>query len=161
MQPKDRLYDIMMRTVYNLKYIEENKDSNGPYETTQLLNSFIGAVAHPWEKYKQELNAITLDEAQVRGWPIIEKERPDDKDPENLGDLIRLMRNGIAHGNIIPYPDSNMEIRSVLIWNLKPNGTRDWGAVLPVDILRQFLFKFVELATNMHNTNDSNRYDAS
>ena len=36
---------------------------DGPFEVTQLINSFLGALAHPWESLKSELNEITIDEA--------------------------------------------------------------------------------------------------
>jgi hypothetical protein len=38
----------------NLKFIEEHKRRDGPYEVTQLLNSFLGALAFPWEEYRHE-----------------------------------------------------------------------------------------------------------
>ena len=161
MMPKETVYDIMKRTIFNLKFIEQHKNREGPYEITQLLNSFMGAVAHPWEKYKKELNSITLDEAHAIGWPAIEKERRKDRDPENLGDLIRLIRNGLAHGNITPYPDPNDEIRSVLIWNINRSNVRDWGAVLTVEVLRDLLFKFVELSKEIHYRDVGNIDDSA
>ena len=34
----------------NLDFIEQHKSDDGPYEVTQLINSFLGALAHPFGK---------------------------------------------------------------------------------------------------------------
>ncbi len=61
------------------------------------------------------------------------------------------MRNGIAHGNIIFYPDINKEIQYVSIWNNKYKTTiREWGTTLSIDTMRSFLFNFVDLAEQLH-----------
>jgi HEPN pEK499 p136 len=101
----------------NLLFIEEHKTPNGPFEVTQLLNSFLGALAHPWEAYQNELCAKRLVEAAMLGWPNIAKERPRDRDPETLGDLVRLMRNAIAHGNVEFLPGSATDIKAIRVWN--------------------------------------------
>jgi hypothetical protein len=45
--PIEPVRDIMRRTMQNLKFVEGHRGANGPYEVTQLLNSFLGALAHP------------------------------------------------------------------------------------------------------------------
>jgi hypothetical protein len=133
----------------NLKFIEDRKTKNGPYEVTQLINSFLGALAHPWEIFKEELKSVSLAEAESQGWPIIIKEYQQDNNPKNLGDLLRLIRNGLAHGNIEFIPDSNNEIRSIRIWNHE-RGERTWGANITVQEMRRFLDLFVDLAQELH-----------
>lgn len=161
MQPEEPVYEIMQRTMYNLEFVEKNKSIEGPYETTQLLNSFLGALAHHWEQYRKELNKITIEKAHSMGWPKVEKELDSDINPKHLGDLIRLIRNGLAHGNFILYPDSKKEIKSVLVWNINiRSGVRDWGAILTIVVLRQFLLKFVELAEKIHKMSPSRKGDA-
>jgi hypothetical protein len=49
MMPYEPVLDIMRRTMANLEFVEEHKSDIGPFEVTQLLNSFLGALAHPWE----------------------------------------------------------------------------------------------------------------
>jgi len=73
MQPENPLLDVMNRTIYNLHFIEDEAKNEGPYEVTQLVNSFLGALAHPWEKFKIELETISLEEAQDKGWPLVKK----------------------------------------------------------------------------------------
>jgi hypothetical protein len=144
MKPNDPVFDIMRRTMSNLKFIEGQATSKGPYEITQLLNSFLGAMAHPWENMKKELNGLSIDGLVERGWPEVCQDCPTDKRPKSLGDLIRLLRNGIAHGNIKYIGNDKGEIRAVRIEN-RNNGKRTWGTTLEINAMRQFLKCFVDL----------------
>ena len=156
MNPDEPVRDVMRRTMFNLRLIEEQAMKDGPYEVTQLVNSFLGALAHPWERFKKELREISLAEAEAMGWPRIAKERPRDSDPQHLADLLRLMRNGIAHGNIVFWPDSNNEIKAIQLWNTR-GGKRTWGTMLTVDVMRALLDRFVELAEQLHESADHAR----
>jgi hypothetical protein len=73
MMPREPVRDMMRRTMQNLQFVEAHKGPNGPYEVTQLLNSFLGALAHSWEKYQAELCAKSLAEAAKVGWPDISR----------------------------------------------------------------------------------------
>lgn len=150
MMPSDPVRDIMRRTMANLEFVEAKATLEGPYETTQLINSFLGALAHPWEAMRPQLEEMTLTEAEGRGWPDIKKEREQDRDPANLGDLIRLMRNGLAHGNIDFFPGGDGRIAALRVWNALPNGARSWGAVVSTADLRAFLFAFAALIEEIH-----------
>jgi hypothetical protein len=145
MMPHEPVRDMMRRTMQNLQFVEAHKGPNGPYEVTQLLNSFLGALAHPWEKYQVELCSKSLTEAAKIGWPDILKERRADRDPTSLGDLIGLMRNAIAHGNIDFLPGPTAEIQALRVWNMN-RGRRTWGALVSVADMRIFLGCFVQLA---------------
>jgi hypothetical protein len=111
--PHDPVRDIMRRTMHNLQFVEAQAGADGPYEVTQLVNSFPGALAHPWEAYRHDLTAASLEAAHSAGWPAVAKERPSDRDPDSLGDLARLMRNALAHGNVEFLPDASAEIRAL------------------------------------------------
>ena len=82
MMPNEPLRDVMRRTMKNLEFVERSATPTGPFEVTQLINSFIGALAHPWEQLKAELNDMPLSDAA--GWPIITKELPSDADPDSI-----------------------------------------------------------------------------
>lgn len=147
MMPGESVPELMRRTMFNLRFIQEKRGPNGPYEVTQLVNSFLGALAHPWEKYKRELAAIPLASAFENGWPRVSPLDPSNEDPATLGDLIRLIRNGIAHGNIEFASDANGEISLIRIWNtLTGSRRRTWEAILTVHEMEAFLHKFVEQA---------------
>ncbi len=132
--PTEPIRDIMRRTIANLKFIERHAEPNGPYEVTQLVNSFLGALAHPWEVMQDDLMQLSLVEAAARGWPPITKELITDREPRSLGELIGLMRNSFAHRNIKFLAGRKSEIRALRIWNKHPRtGIRTWGAVVTVD----------------------------
>jgi hypothetical protein len=132
MNPTEPARDLMRRTMVNLRFIEAHQASDGPYEVTQLINSFLGALAHPWERYRTDLQRLPLAEAGRLGWPEMEKELTEDVDPNSLGDLLRLVRNAFAHGNIEFIPDSSGDIQQIRFWNNNRSGRRTWGAVLTV-----------------------------
>jgi hypothetical protein len=147
---QDRVSMVMERTMWNLEFIDKHKQETGPYEVTQLVNSFLGALAHPWEELQAEFKRRTIEEAEKDGWPKVSKDSPEDVDPKHLGDLLRLMRNGIAHGNIQFLPEGDCEIEFIRIVNIDPRcGHRTWGTVLKKQDMRQFLDKFVETARKL------------
>jgi HEPN pEK499 p136 len=145
-QPKNQLFDMMERTMSNLDFIEKHKAEHGPFEVTQLINSFLGAMVHPWEELVEDFDELSLETAEIYGWPHVTKQRDRDQNPDSLKTLLRWMRNGIAHGNLKFIPDQNDQIEKVEIWNIDDLGRRNWGAVLHVNDLRQFLQCFVKEA---------------
>jgi hypothetical protein len=149
--PTEPLLDIMRRSMANLAFIEAHAGPAGPYEVTQLINTFLGALAHPFEAMRGDLIALSLSDATVQGWPPITQERPTDREPSSLVDLIRLMRNGLAHGNITLLADGKGRIQSLRIWNTDPRtGARTWSAVVALQDMRRFLDRFVELIEQRH-----------
>jgi hypothetical protein len=130
---------LMERTKTNHEFIQQAQcRDQHVYEVTQLLNSFLGAFAHPWEEWKKELSKVSLEEAIALGWPEVESDDPRDDRPRNLGDLLRLIRNGLMHGNIRFIPDTNSDIRALQVWN-QWGRYRTWGATLDIETLRLFL----------------------
>ena len=149
--PTEPLLDIMHRSMVNLAFVESRAGPAGPYEVTQLINTFLAALAHPFEAMRDDLMALPLTDAAAMGWPTITKERPSDRDPASLGDLIRLMRNGMAHGNLGYLSDSKGRVCALRVWNTHPRtGTRTWGTVVPVVEMRRFLSLFVDLIERRH-----------
>lgn len=149
--PSEPVHDIMRRTMANLAFVEKNAQPDGPFEVTQLINSFLGALAHPWEALQADLMALPLADAAKRGWPAIVKERATDADPSSLGDLVRLMRNSFAHGNITFLPGARGEIQALRVWNTHPRSKqRTWGTIVTVADARMFLIRFAELAEEIH-----------
>ena len=149
MMPHETILDIMRRTMANLEFVQAHATSAGPYEVTQLINSFLGAMAHPWEHLREELDAITIDAAVSVGWPELHKERSSDRDPASLGDLIRLLRTGIAHGNLTFHPNGKGQIAALRIVNKDRQGLRTWGAIVTPADMRKLLEQFVALVVAM------------
>jgi hypothetical protein len=158
--PIDRVRETMHRTMANLKFIEANARPGGPFEVTQLVNSVVGALAHPWEDLRFELMEMPIARALLLGWPDITTERlPHDRDPPSLGELIRCMRNGLTHGNIA-LTERNGEIERISIVSYYPTKSadgrrkREWGATITIRDLRAFLDCFVELADSIYEKRD-------
>lgn len=82
--PLEKPRDMMRRTMFNLRFIEQHaSDRNGPYEVTQLINSFLGAMAHPWEEYLK--SAEDLPWSAAEGWPPLGKDLAGDEGPNHSG----------------------------------------------------------------------------
>jgi len=149
---------IMERSMENLRFIEKHKMNNGPYEVTQLVNTFLGALAHPWEELKAEFGKKSVKDAEKEGWPKVERELPTDVEPKNLGDLIRLMRNAMAHGGITLLPDGDCEIEEIQFANVDPrSGNRTWSTKLTIRDASVFLDKFVEAAKTLKQAKQERR----
>ena len=58
---EEKTKEVIRRTMFNLRFVEKHAGQDGPYEVTQLLNSFLGALAHPWEELKPQLSLVDLD----------------------------------------------------------------------------------------------------
>ncbi len=103
------------------------------------------------EEFSEELKSLPVGEAVKRGWPAIGKERPTDEDASSVGELIRLLRNGMAHGNIEFLADGRGEIHVLRLWNTHPRSRRrNWGAIVTVGDARRLLTLFVDLIEERH-----------
>jgi len=139
----------MRRTMVNLEFVKERRGHGGPYEVTQLINSFMGAMVHPWEQMDDiaglDLKSITLREARIRRWPVLRHELPTDKIPKFYGDMLKWTRHSFAHGNI-QFLNDGVDIVQVRFWNQDRQDKRTWGTVVSVTMLEEFLWFFQDLA---------------
>jgi hypothetical protein len=144
--------DVMIRTIWNLDFVNEYRKredcgrSEGPFEVTQLVNSFLGALAHPWERLTEILDTMQLTEIESLQWPEVPNDDEAGKALDTVGDLVRLVRNAFAHGNIEFLPNDDNEIRAIRFWNENGQGERTWGSTLDIETLQRFLYCFVKIA---------------
>lgn len=118
---------IVKNTMYNLEFIEENKASDGPFEVTQLINSFLMVVLQNLDDLKSDWNS------------------------ENPSIDITNIRHALAHGNISFEPDENKEIKTIHLWTcLKGAKKVKWDCRLDIEKLRDILEKFVKFVEK-HN----------
>ena len=103
--PIEPLLDIMRRSKANLAFVEARAEPEGPYEVTQLVNTFLGALAHPFEAMRDDLMSLSLAEAAaLLGWPNIDRERPTDSEPKfsaisfAFSERLRPRKSGIPAG---------------------------------------------------------------
>ncbi|KAB0498267.1 HEPN family nuclease [Pseudomonas lini] len=82
----------------------------GEYETTQLLNTLIGLLFFPNERMSDIIPEKSLLDIEAWGF------RPDcivnagaHKTPQeiNLRELVRRLRNAVAHCNVSPFPNDH------------------------------------------------------
>lgn len=139
----DLLKDFTKRTKRNLAVIEElHEKGEEVYEVTQLVNSCLGLLVFPKERFIQEIPETPLEQLEQEGWPI-PKLTGNFPQARNLRELIRYLRNAIAHFNIEFIGD---DIRILRVCN-KRHGKKLWEAELTVDDLRKFIDKFSNLIT--------------
>lgn len=141
--PKDRVRGLMERTQENLDFVQKHKTVKGPYEVTQLVNSFLGAFVHPKEAWIDRIP----ETPPPSDWPAI----PTDAGyaaPKHCRDLVRLIRNGMAHGNFDLLPDAGDpdEIGGLRIWNNNPKTcSKTWGTELAIADVEKLLRAFIKL----------------
>ena len=141
---EDLVSDFADRTRRNLEVIDGLTDDpeSDVFEVTQLINSMLGLLVFPREKFLDRIPEIPLAELKERGWPHITT-RPPFKPPRTLRKLVRYLRNSIAHFNI-KFRSEKGEISGITVWNMKGR-KKDWEANLNLEELREFTLKFVEL----------------
>jgi hypothetical protein len=148
MQYDKLLEDFANRTRVNLRVIEALAGAlpGHAFEVTQLINSMLGLLVFPKEHYFEQIPETPLLELADQGWPV-PMSHGALPPAENLRQLIRYMRNAIAHFNIEFLANSEGEIVGVRLWNRK-NGRRGratWQAHYTIDDLRLLTSRFVEL----------------
>lgn len=146
----EKLQEVMRRTMCNLRFIKEHAARGGPFEVVQLVNSFAGAMVHPWENMKRldslGLRWLSLAQARERGWPVLEKEPGNNyQDPANYGQMLQWIRNGFAHGNV-EFENTDGEIAKIRVCNRPDGVTSNWCAVGSVTDMEDFLWFFENLA---------------
>nr|WP_249203223.1 HEPN family nuclease [Gluconobacter kondonii] len=128
----------MRRSLINQKFIEKHYKKNNLYEVTQLINTFLGALIHPFEA--------------SRGGIIFEKTLKEKCSPnfvdtdlypecKNYYQFIRLLRNGMCHGNIKYNEGKIKNIESIDVWN-KRGEEVTFLCNLTVDNMKEILFEF-------------------
>ncbi len=136
--------DFAKRTKHNLKLIEEHKlCGEEAYEVTQLINSCLGLLVLPQQRYMDSIPKTPINELVKDGW-VIPKVSGDFPQVENLNQLIRYLRNAISHFNIEFVSDSEDEISTLKMWNAN-HERKTWEAVLGFHELKAILEKFADL----------------
>ncbi|GAA5343239.1 MAG: hypothetical protein canaca05_07390 [Anaerolineaceae bacterium] len=90
--------EFISRTEKNLRAIEKlSREGESVYEVTQLINSLLGLLVYPKENFFDEIPEITRETMINQGWPLPDEEI---SQIQNLRDLVKNMRNAVAHINI-------------------------------------------------------------
>ncbi len=161
MMYEDVVRDFALRTRKNLDALDAlAENGRDVYEVTQLINSMLGLLVFPQQEYVDKIPKTLLAELAKSGWPI-PKVRGGFKQVENLNQLVRYLRNAVAHFNIKFLGDGQNNISVVRVWNMVPakdeNGKvlrnndgsavekKNWEAELGVAELRGIADRFIDL----------------
>ncbi len=146
---EDLVREFARRTRTNLdvlRKVQKERTDYKIYEVTQLINSMLGLLVFPEQKYIEQIPETPIEDLERDGWPIpeVESTYPQVK---NLNELVRYLRNGISHCNLEFLSDDGVEITGIRIWN-KDRGGRgkiNWKARLKKDDLERITEKFIQL----------------
>ena len=145
MDYQDLVKDFAERTEHNLEALRKfQKDGFEFYEVTQLINSCLGLLILPKENYVTNIPEIPLEQLKSDKWPIPEIEGNFEQ-VKDLRELIRYLRNAIAHFNIEFIADTNRNIEGIKVWNINRDEKITWKAKLSIKQLEMLLNKFSEL----------------
>jgi len=132
--------EFIARTQKNLRAIECLKEKGGEvYEVTQLLNSMLGLLIFPKEKLYKKIQPKNWDMMVKEGWPL---PSGDNAHVSNLKQLVRNMRNAVAHFNIELVNDGN-EIIGIRFSSYHRKG-QNWTGVYDIASLRKFVDMFLD-----------------
>jgi hypothetical protein len=142
----DVVRDFAERTRKNLSAIERlGSAGDEVYEVTQLVNSMLGLLVFPREEFVNEIPELALGDLEADGWqvPRVVGELPQ---AANLRELVRYLRNAIAHFNVRFVGDGSQVITVLRLCNTEPRrNRRTWEADLGVEELRAIAEPFVDL----------------
>ena len=136
----DIVREFIIRSRSNLEFLKPPQ-----YEVTQLINSAIGLLIIPKETYYKEIQddmipSEILYEVKQCIFPYTYGE------PQNLQNIVKHMRNGIAHGKIsFEAEKSPLKSQPPHIHNIIFKDSRDskcFKMVISVDLFRKFLVAF-------------------
>lgn len=163
--PANSLPEIMRRTMDNLEIVRKVRkerqgegiavDDVGPYEVTQLVNSVLGALVHPWEAMLKKKDATRFPELDALSQHLAGIWYGPGEEPD-LIQRLGYVRNAFAHANLefIPGPrtkNGQRDITGVRIWNCTMAKRKNWEIELRVEDLSNLLDDFVRIARQLYD----------
>jgi len=142
--------DFALRTQKNLhalRNLQASDPKSEVYEVTQLINSMLGLLVFPQQRYVANIPKVPLSNLANQGWAV-PKIVGDYPQVENLNQLVRFLRNAVAHFNLKFLSDSDGRIRGLEVWNKDARRQVTWKAELTVEDIEKISQKFIELLLN-------------
>lgn len=134
------------RTLINLEFITVSATNNeNLHPVTQAILALLGIVVFPWETSALDMvKKRPLPLLNSGGWPKWSMKGV--RRVVILGDLIEVLRNAIAHGNIEFDSDSKIPSDVVVSFTNIPKGKKeaDWVGTITGDNLIKFCRCFSE-----------------
>jgi hypothetical protein len=146
MEYQNLIEDFARRTRDNLRHLQALKSSGAEvYEVTALVNSMLGLLVFPQQRYVNSIPETPIEELSRQGWPIpsVVGNFPQVR---NLRQLVRHLRNAISHFNVKFCADGAGQIAGLVVWNVDPrSGRTTWKARLSVSDLDAIAHRFIAL----------------
>jgi hypothetical protein len=150
---RNEALEFARRARKNLAFIEKaagDKPDSGVHVVTQLTLSLLGIIVFPKENlFLDQVETMKLSTLEADGWPMWVIARDDDKAPTlTLGQILKHLRNAVAHGRISYTSDSPLiENVSLLVEDKRRREDSEpyWRAEIKAEHLRSFCDRFFTL----------------
>ncbi len=135
---KNFVADFAYRTKKNLDFINKNKNTHKIFETTQMINSFLGLIIFPQER--SIFNKISCDPVFLS--KLIHCIKKNTYEGEiDFSKILRHLRNSIAHGKIeinsLEEEDKHFEINNLIFKDKNPkNESEEFIIDISIDDLK-------------------------
>lgn len=143
---RNNALEFASRTRKNLLFIEKARETDPDvYPVTQLANSLLGLIVLPLEKhFVEHIKRLELQKLVNDGWPQFEISLGK---CDTLGDLIKRLRNAVAHGHMSFSSDSHLADQVVIEVEDYRGTPKEafWRAQLRAKDLRMFCLRFTDL----------------
>lgn len=95
---RNQSLEFARRTMVNLDFIIGAHDKNSVHVVTQSILSLLGLVVFPWERSAIDaIKRMKLPVLSSQGWP---KWDMSGINVVLVGDLIKVLRHSVSHGNV-------------------------------------------------------------
>ena len=146
---KDFVRDYVLRTKENYLRLER-----GPYEVTQLINSAIGLLIIPQQKFYNEIADNMVSEELLNKIISCSHDNTYQK-PLDLSQIARHLRNSIAHARIEFVAEKspmrgNPPIIHAIKFRDENDRTKETITIeLTIELLKEFFFAFADAASKL------------
>lgn len=145
--PQTIVQQFAERTMKHLEFIESHKQTQKTdiNEVTQLVNSLLGLIVFPKERFSNRLPKTPLADLINEGWPNLNFTL-DLTNCKTLPHLIEHLRHGVSHSNIRFLGNEQNGIVGIVLWNCDPKTKKKlWEVRMSTGDLREFVRKFNDL----------------
>lgn len=155
MMYEEFIADFARRTKSNLLVIEENaKFSKDCYEVTQMINSLVGLLVFPQQKYFQKIPTEFPTKEMERILDNSKSTYPDEVNkPKAFNTIIKHMKNAVSHERLSILPQGPQEIEEIVF---RDQIKDKYSAIvytfeikLSIEEFRIFLLEMCDFAINL------------
>lgn len=154
MNTRNEALEFARRTRRNLEFVEKAKGQGAHvHVVTQLTVSLLGLVVFPKEKLLlDQAKSKTISDMRTENWPAWTILLDDPQKPtSNLADILKHLRNAVAHGRLTFTSDSErLEEVAIIVEDKKHREDPEayWRAQIDGKDLRSFCLHFVDFVEN-------------